>query len=71
MSTCLTLVLMLFCGVFSVNLITYGSAVLTQSYNVNLITKKGLVVPCRLSQLQELRVLETCRSKDLGKTLLL
>ena len=69
MNARLTLVLMLFCGVLSVNLITYGSAVLTQSYNVNQITKKGLVVPWRLSQLQELQVLETCESEDLGKTL--
>lgn len=60
---------MLCCGVLSVSLITYGGAVLTQSYNVNQITRKGLVVPWRFSQLQELQVLETCKSKDLGKAL--
>lgn len=51
------------------SLITYGGAVLTQSYNVNQITRKGLVVPWRFSQLQELQVLEACKSKDLGKAL--
>lgn len=67
MNTCLTVVLVLFCGVLRTAYVVRFT--LTQSYNVNQITKKGLVVPWRLSQVQELQALETCKSKDLGKTL--
>lgn len=49
------------------NLIMYSSTFLTQSYNVDQITKKGLVVPWRLSQLHELEVLEPLSQRILAK----
>lgn len=44
--------MMLFCGVLSVNLITFGSAVLTQSCNVDHVSKKELIMTWRLIRFQ-------------------
>lgn len=48
----LDLSMMLFCEVLSVNLITFGSAVLTRSCNVDHVSNKELVMTWRLIRFQ-------------------
>lgn len=48
----LDLSMMLFCEVLSVNLITFGSAVLTWSCNVDHVSNKELVMTWRLIRFQ-------------------